>query len=221
MGVFSRFMDIVNSNINSLLDKAEDPEKMIKLMMQEMEDTLIELKSACAGKMASKAKIERNRKELEALIQRWMSRAELAIAKGREDLAREALAEKRKASADMDQLKEEAAKYDDIIAKSKEDIAKLEEKLQSLRQKYQGIADRAARSREEQTANDTLRKASDNAAFSRFEHMEQQVDRMEATASMSRPKADASVENRFSDLEELDAIEAELETLRKQSGTIR
>lgn len=218
MGVFSRFMDIVNANINSLLDKAEDPEKMIKLMMQEMEDTLIELKSACAAKMASKAKLDRNDKELEALVQRWVSRAELAISRGREDLARDALIEKRKALSELDRLKEEAARYSDLIAKSKEDIGRLEDKLQSLRQKYQSIAERAARAREEQTANDTLRKASDSAAFGRFQHMEDHVDRMEANASMSRPAA-KDVEHRFSDLEELEAIEAELEAMRKQAGT--
>lgn len=214
MGVFSRFMDIVNANINSLLDKAEDPEKMIKLMMQEMEDTLIELKSSCAAKMASKAKIDRNREELERLARRWMSRAELALQKGREDLAREALVEKRRANDDLERLASDAERYDEMIKKSKEDIGKLEDKLQGLRQKHQTIIERAARAREEQTANETIRKASDAAAFSRFEHMEQQVDRMEASAQMSKPRGD--LESKFADLEELDDIEAELEQLRKQ-----
>ena len=215
MGVFSRFMDIVNANINALLDKAEDPEKMIKLMMQEMEDTLIELKSSCAGKMASKAKLDRNRSDLESLASRWMSRAEIALAKGREDLAREALVEKRRAQDDLARMEEESARYADMIGKSKEDIGRLEDKLQSLRQKHQVIVERAARAREEQAANDTIRKASDAAAFSRFDHMEQQVDRMEASASMGRPRAD--LDSKFADLEELDDIEAELEQLRKHA----
>lgn len=215
MGVFSRFMDIVNANINALLDKAEDPEKMIKLMMQEMEDTLIELKSSCAAKMASKAKLDRNRSELESLVSRWMSRAEIALAKGREDLAREALVEKRRAQDDLSRMEEESTRYADMIGKSKEDIGRLEDKLQSLRQKHQVIVERAARAREEQAANDTIRKASDAAAFSRFDHMEQQVDRMEASASMGRPRAD--LDSKFADLEELDDIEAELEQLRKQA----
>lgn len=215
MGVFSRFMDIVNANINALLDKAEDPEKMIKLMMQEMEDTLIELKSSCAGKMASKAKLDRNRSDLESLVSRWMSRAEIALAKGREDLAREALVEKRRAQDDLARMEEESARYADMIGKSKEDIGRLEDKLQSLRQKHQVIVERAARAREEQAANDTIRKASDAAAFSRFDHMEQQVDRMEASASMGKPRAD--LDSKFADLEELDDIEAELEQLRKHA----
>lgn len=215
MGVFSRFMDIVNANINALLDKAEDPEKMIKLMMQEMEDTLIELKSSCAAKMASKAKLDRNRNDLESLVSRWMSRAEIALAKGREDLAREALVEKRRAQDELARMEEESARYADMIGKSKEDIGRLEDKLQSLRQKHQVIVERAARAREEQAANDTIRKASDAAAFSRFDHMEQQVDRMEANASMGRPRSD--LDSKFADLEELDDIEAELEQLRKHA----
>jgi phage shock protein A len=147
-----------------------------------------------------------------------VSRAELAISRGREDLARDALIEKRKALSELDRMKDEVTRYADLIAKSKEDIGRLEDKLQSLRQKYQSIAERAARAREEQSANDTLRKASDSAAFGRFQHMEDHVDRMEANASMSRPAAN-DVENRFSDLEELDAIEAELAAMRKQAGT--
>jgi phage shock protein A len=138
-------MDIVNANINSLLDKAEDPEKMIKLMMQEMEDTLIELKSSCAAKIASKTKLDRKRDELDNLAKRWMSRAELALGKGREDLAREALMEKRRALERNRPHRRRCLRYDEMIKKSKEDIGKLEDKLQSLRQKHQTIIERAAR----------------------------------------------------------------------------
>ena len=98
MGIFSRFMDIVNSNINSLLDKAEDPEKMLRLMIQEMEDTLIELKSNAAGSIAQKIKLERKASDTEATVSRWEQRAMLAIEKGKEDLAREALIEKERST---------------------------------------------------------------------------------------------------------------------------
>jgi phage shock protein A len=207
-------MDIVNANINSLLDKAEDPEKMVRLMIQEMEDTLIELKSACADKIAKKAKVDRERTELEALVERWKNRAEMALSKGRDDLAREALIEKRKAQGDLERKLEDWDRYEDIIAKSKEDIGKLEDKLQSLRHRHQSIVERATRAREEQAANETIRKASDAAATSRFDHMEQQVDRMEANSQMNKPKS--NLESKFADLEELDEIEAELEQLRKK-----
>ncbi len=105
MGVFSRFLDIVNANINALLDKAEDPEKMIRLMIQEMEDTLIELKSSAAAKMATLAKSKREYNEFEEEMKRWQARAELAISKGREDLAREALLAKRQISERLEPLR--------------------------------------------------------------------------------------------------------------------
>ena len=106
MGIFTRFMDIVNSNINALLDKAEDPEKMLKLMIQEMEDTIIELKSACASRMADEIRTEKMAKDAEASVDRWHNRAVLAIEKGMEDLAREALLEKKNASEKTDRIKE-------------------------------------------------------------------------------------------------------------------
>ena len=148
MGVFSRFLDIVNANINSLLDKAEDPEKMIKLMMQEMEDTLIELKSSCAAKMASRAKSERTYKDALAAVERWQQRAELAIAKGRDDLAREALLEKKRVSGALDELTADIAGYDELIKVAKDEIRQIEDKLASVKQKYQMMVERSRRARE-------------------------------------------------------------------------
>ena len=159
MGVFSRFLDIVNANINSLLDKAEDPEKMIKLMMQEMEDTLIELKSSCAAKMASRAKTDRAYKEALNAVQRWQNRAELAISKGREDLAREALLERKTAKATLEQFEKELATYDELIKTAKGEITQIEDKLTTVKQKYQMMVERAKRAREEQAAQETLRRA--------------------------------------------------------------
>lgn len=220
MGVFSRFMDIVNANINALLDKAEDPEKMIKLIMQEMEDTLIEMKSSCAAKMASRAKLDREKKDLEAQVSRWQSRAELAISKGRDDLAREALIEKKRASDEISRKLEEIANYDEIIKGSKEDITQLEEKLQTVKQKNQMITERAKRAREEKEAKEHIRKPSQNDAFERFtSFMEEKIDRFASEMEMDAWNED--LESRFRDLEELDEIEAELEALRKQAKEAR
>src|SRR5210317_1339583 len=96
MGIFTRFRDIISSNINAMLDKAEDPEKLIKLMIREIEDTLIELKASCAGVMASEKKVERRLEGVQSREQYWADRAQLAVDKGRDDLAREALVEKRR-----------------------------------------------------------------------------------------------------------------------------
>ncbi|MGE4452902.1 MAG: PspA/IM30 family protein [Sphaerochaeta sp.] len=216
MGVFSRFLDIVNANINSLLDKAEDPEKMIKLMMQEMEDTLIELKSSCAAKMASRAKTERTYKEALSAVERWQSRAELAISKGREDLAREALLEKKEVKATLDRLKEELGTYDEVIKTAKSEINQIEDKLAAVKQKYQMMVERAKRAREEQAAQETLRRASEGNTLHRFNDMEEKIDRMQADNELNR--RGSTLDEKFRDLEEMDDIDAEIEELRKRAG---
>ncbi|MEA4859344.1 MAG: PspA/IM30 family protein [Sphaerochaeta sp.] len=216
MGVFSRFLDIVNANINSLLDKAEDPEKMIKLMMQEMEDTLIELKSSCAAKMASRAKTDRAYKEALNAVQRWQNRAELAISKGREDLAREALLERKTAKATLEQFEKELATYDELIKTAKGEITQIEDKLTTVKQKYQMMVERAKRAREEQAAQETLKRASEGATFNRFNDMEEKIDRMQANNDLNRRPS--SLDEKFRDLEEMDDIDAEIEELRKRAG---
>ncbi|MDD3902484.1 MAG: PspA/IM30 family protein [Sphaerochaeta sp.] len=217
MGVFSRFLDIVNANINSLLDKAEDPEKMIKLMMQEMEDTLIELKSSCAAKMASRAKTDRTYKEAESAVNRWQSRAQLAISKGREDLAREALLEKKQAKATMEQLKDELVYADEIIKTSKSEINQIEDKLAVVKQKYQMMVERAKRATEEQAAQETLKRAAESATYNRFSNMEEKIDRMQANNDLNK-SGFGSLDDKFKDLEEMDDIDAEIAELRKRAG---
>jgi phage shock protein A len=217
MGVFSRFLDIVNANINSLLDKAEDPEKMIKLMMQEMEDTLIELKSSCAAKMASRAKTERLYKEYQSAANRWQSRAQLAISKGREDLAREALIEKKKALEAMEQLTSDLKVADETIKVSKDEINQIEEKLVSVKQKYKIMVERGKRAREEQAAQETLRRATEEATHDRFSDMEEKIDRMKANNDLNSYES-SSLDEKFKDLEEMDDIDAEIADLRKRAG---
>ena len=217
MGVFSRFLDIVNANINSLLDKAEDPEKMIKLMMQEMEDTLIELKSSCAAKMASRAKTERTYKEQQNAVKRWQSRAELAISKNREDLAREALLEKKTSLEAMDQLAQDLKVADETIKVSKDEINQIEDKLISVKQKYKMMVERAKRAQEEQAAQETLRRAAEAATHDRFSDMEEKIDRMKANNDLNNYDT-SSLDKKFKDLEEMDDIDAEIAALRKRAG---
>ncbi|MGD9158817.1 MAG: PspA/IM30 family protein, partial [Desulfobacteraceae bacterium] len=115
MGIFTRFRDIVNSNINAMLDKAEDPEKLIKLMIREMEDTLVELKASCAGVMAGSKKLERNIDEVKGRVDYWAEKAPLAVSKGRDDLAREALIQKRKYAERVTDLEEELKEHEALI----------------------------------------------------------------------------------------------------------
>ena len=212
MGVFSRFLDIVNANINALLDKAEDPEKMIRLMIQEMEDTLIELKSSAAAKMATLAKSKREYNEFEEEMKRWQARAELAISKGREDLAREALLAKRQVAERLEPLLSQIASSEELISVAKSEIDQIEQKLASVKQKYQTMVERANRAKEEEVVNTTMRRSTDD----RFAEMQDQIDRMQASNELNR--RNASLDEQFRKLEEMEELEAELDELRKLAG---
>ena len=125
MGIFTRFTDIVGSNINNMLDRAEDPEKLIKMMIQEMEDTLVELKAACAGVMAEGKGVKRRMEEIKKRVDYWEDRAKLAVNKGQDDLAREALIEKRRHSQRTASLTNELTEHDALLAQYKDDILQL------------------------------------------------------------------------------------------------
>ena len=223
MGVFSRFMDIINSNINSLLDQAEDPQKMIKLMINEMEDTIIEIKTNCAAAIGAENTAKRKVAELEGLVDRWQKRAELAINKGRDDLAREALLEKKKLSAELEKLRAESDRYDQLVKKYKEDLAKLDEKLSSAKAKYQAMREQAAREaearRNAQSGQYTYtynwsKQNRDADPVDRFSKMEEHIDKMSERKNQGAENKDT--EARFKDLEEQEEIESELEQLKKQ-----
>ena len=223
MGVFSRFMDIINSNINSLLDQAEDPQKMIKLMINEMEDTIIEIKTNCAAAIGAENTAKRKVAELEGLVDRWQKRAELAINKGRDDLAREALLEKKKLSAELERLRAESERYDQLVKKYKEDLTKLDEKLSSAKAKYQAMREQAAREaearRNAQSGQYTYtynwsKQNRDADPVDRFSKMEEHIDKMSERKNQGAENKDT--EAKFKDLEEQEEIESELEQLKKQ-----
>ena len=115
MGVFSRLRDIIQSNLNAMLEAAEDPEKLAKLMVQEMEDTLVEIKANCAGAMAERKKAERVHGQIKARVEDWSGKAELAVSKGREDLAREALREKRRHQEQLEGLERQQVEADAVV----------------------------------------------------------------------------------------------------------
>ena len=131
MGIFTRFRDIVSSNINSMLDRAEDPEKLIRLMIREMEDTLVELKAACAGVMAETKTVQRRMDEAGDRSRFWADKAKLAIDKGRDELAREALVEKRRHHERFAALEAELKQQSGLVAQYHEDIRQLEDKLKT------------------------------------------------------------------------------------------
>jgi len=210
MSVFSRFLDIVNANINSLLDKAEDPEKMIKLMIMEMEDTLIELKTSCAASMANEKRTLTKINEIKLAMSRWQSRAMLAIEKNREDLAKEALLEKKKLATDLEKKENELESFKEIVKVSKDEISQVEEKLKSVNSKYNLMKERAKRAEEEKKAQDILNKTKGT----NFDFMEDKINRMEAMNDLDSTYDDLN--KKFQDLEGMDDIEKELDELKKK-----
>ena len=222
MGVFSRFLDIINSNINSLLEHAEDPEKMAKLMINEMEDTIIEIKTNCAAAIGAENTAKRKATEVEELMERWQKRAELAISKGQDDLAREALLEKKRLAAELVKLQAESDRYEMQVRKYKEDLEKLDEKLEGARAKFRAMKEKAAMEAE------AKRKAAGGQGgysrtwnnknedpMDRFSKMEEQLNRMHERRTAQGFDA-KDTEARFRDLEEQDEIEIELENLKKK-----
>jgi phage shock protein A len=214
MGIFTRFRDIVNSNIGAMLDKAEDPEKMIKMMIREMEDTLIELKSSCAGVIANMKRTERRKDELVDLIQTWNDRAQLAVDKGRDDLAREALLEKRRFNEQIETLENEMTELANLIEQYKSDITELETKLNSARDKKRTLIERHKHANGKKRAQEGIRKYNGSDAVDRFNKMESRIDQMEAEADLVNPKTKPTLEDEFAQLATDDEIEKELANLK-------
>jgi len=213
MGIFSRFRDIISSNLNAMLEKAEDPEKLIKLMIQEMEDTLVELKASCAGAMANRAKVERAREAAAENVAKWEKKARLAVEKGREDLAREALLEKRNFQDEVAHREKESAHFEELVSQYQKDIQQLEEKLEAARNKHRILVQRHIHASQRKNAQTKIRKADSSDAFVRFEQFESRIDRMEADADLVNVKA-SNLEDEFSKMESDEEIENELASLK-------
>jgi len=214
MGIFTRFRDIVSSNINAMLDGAEDPDKMIKLMIREMEDTLIEIKSSCAGVIASRKKLERKLDELLERRNLWAKRAELAVNKGRDGLAREALVEKRRFSELAESLNAEVLEHSSLIEQYQEDIQELEGKLSGAKEKKRTLAERHKKAQNKKRAQTDIRRMDSSESMARFEHLESRIERMEAEADMVNFGKPKTVDDEFDDLATDDEIEKELAKMK-------
>ena len=214
MGIFTRFRDIISSNINAMLDKAENPEKLIKLIIREMEDTLIELKAACAGVMASCKSIQRQKDQAELHIARWQDRATLAVNKGRDDLAREALLEKRRAIERRAELTKDLDDHNGLVTQYQDDIRQLQDKLDSARDKQRMMVQRHARASSKLKAQDQIRRIESTDAILRFDELENRIDRMEAEADMGLYTRKSTLESEFESLRVDDELEKELAELK-------
>ncbi|HBG18008.1 MAG: phage shock protein PspA [Desulfobacterales bacterium GWB2_56_26] len=214
MGIFTRFRDIVSANINSMLDQAEDPEKLIKLMIHEMEDTLIELKSSCAAVIAGRKKLERKLDEIGDKIDLWDKRAALAVTKGKDNLAREALIEKRRFTQAAEALENELTEYGNLIQQYHEDIAELENKLNSAKEKKRLLVQRHKRASGKKRAQEEIRRSTSSDTMARFDKLESRIEQMEAEAELVNTAKKPSLEEEFDDLATDDEIENELAKIK-------
>jgi phage shock protein A len=214
MGIFTRFRDIINSNINSMLDKAEDPEKLVKLMIREMEDTLVELKAACAGVLAGRKKLQRKLEETKSRELFWEERAILAVDKKRDDLAREALNEKRRYTEMMSDQDVEMIDLSAMVNQYQDDIRQLEDKLHKAREKQRMLVQRHIRARRKREAHEEIRRADSYESMAKFDDLENRIERMEAEADLVNVGRKTSLKEEFDKLLVDDDIEQELADLK-------
>lgn len=215
MGIFTRFRDIVSANINAMLDKAEDPEKLIKLMIREMEDTLVELKASCAGVMADRKKVDRQLEELDSRVKYWAERAGLAVNKGRDDLAREALMEKHRYVSRKESLENEIVELDGLVEQYQGDIRQLEEKLKSARNKQRMLVQRHIHAKRKMRAQEEIRRMDSSEAIVKFDELENRIERMEVEADLVNFGKKPTLEEAFEKLAVDEDIEKELQALKR------
>lgn len=214
MGVFSRISDIVNSNLNSILDRAEDPEKIIRMIIQEMEDTLVEVRSSAVKTIAEKKELERKIATLTQERADWQAKAELALTKDREDLAKGALQIRARLVQDLAALEKHLVQIDEGLAKQSEDVVKLQQKLADAKTRETQMVARHQTATSRLKIRSTLYDSRVNDAFTRFEQVERALDELEGRVDVydiGRPK---SVADEIAELEASHQVESELEELK-------
>lgn len=220
MGIFSRTRDIIAANFNDMLDKADDPSKMIRMIILEMEETLVEVRASAARTIADQKEMHRHCVKLDRLQADWAEKAQLALSKDREDLARAALVEKKKAADMADQLKAEIAVLDDALRAYEDDIQKLQHRLREARSRQTAIAARLESAENRVKLRTLMSTERTDEALARFDQLERRVDYAEgrADALQIAEGKTPSLADEIAALAGSDAIDDELEAMKKALG---
>lgn len=215
MGIFSRTRDIIAANVTDLLDKAEDPAKMIRMIILEMEETLVEVRASAARTIADQKEMRRHIAKLHGLQDSWTEKAQLALSKDREDLAKAALVEKQKATDMAEQLGHEIEVLDESLRASEEDISKLQAKLREARARQNSLVTRMESAQNRLRVREAYAGEKVNDAFARFEMLERRVDMAEGRAdAMGLNAAPKTLEEEIAELKASDKVDAELAALK-------
>jgi len=214
MGIFTRLTDIVNSNINHILDKAEDPGKMIRLMVQEMEDTLVEVRSSTARVIADRKELDRNMQRLQDAQNEWYSKAELALNKDREDLANAALVERAKLAEMAEDLEEDRLPLKEALKKYESDIVSLEAKIKEAKQKQRSLIERQKTATSQLNVRQKLYDNRIEDVMVRFTQMEKRVDDTESRVEAADMGREKSLNEEFADLEAQQQVAGDLAELK-------
>ncbi len=215
MGIFSRTRDIVAANVSDLLDKAEDPAKMIRMIIMEMEETLVEVRASAARTIADQKEIRRHIGKLDTLQDSWTEKAELALSKDREDLAKAALVERQKALDLSEQLQSQIAVLDEALGANEEDISKLQAKLREARARQTSIVTRLESAHTRIRVREAYAGPKIDDAFARFDVLERRVDLAEGRADAlhlgGTPK---TLEEEIAELKSSEKVEADLAAMK-------
>jgi phage shock protein A len=215
MGIFSRTRDIIAANVTDLLDKAEDPAKMIRMIILEMEETLVEVRASAARTIADQKEMRRHIGKLNALQESWTEKAQLALSKDREDLAKAALVEKQKAADMAEQMAHEIETLDEALRASEEDIAKLQAKLREARARQNSLVTRMQSAENRLRVREAYAGEKVNEAFARFDMLERRVDMAEGRAdAMALGQQPKTLEEEIAELKSADKVDAELAALK-------
>ena len=218
MGIFSRTRDIIAANMTDLLDRAEDPAKMIRMIIMEMEETLVEVRASAARHIADQKEMRRQIGKLDEVQQGWVEKAELALSRNREDLAKAALVERQKATDLAEQLRDEIRTIEEALSACEGDIAKLQSKLREARSRQNSVQTRLESAHNRTRLREMYAGQKTEDAFSRFDILERRVDMAEGRADAAGLGVQKSLEEEIAELRSADKVDAELAALKARLG---